>query len=280
MKNSTKCLTGKTKEATKSNTSNSTRKTTPWGVSSHKSTHLKFKAYLAKLTSAEEFIQKGNAGLVFLKGLPQRKRDAIYARLKEVDSAGYEKLVRRMKTRGKRMQVQRDRVKKGKGLMPPTKSEIAETFVGVETAIAETPAASVIRFVSQDGIKHVAAVCLAAGYKREETAQMLGLTLGELSLMVTNEDVVAAVGNVNKAVVAVADQKVLRDLLAGSITDDTNRADLIATRRKKLALDASAEARNLVKDSEELQRKRENYLNKRFGYDTKQGGAESENNNG
>jgi hypothetical protein len=91
------------------------------------------------------------------------------------------------------------------------------------------------------------------------------MALGELNLLVSDMDIKAAVKDVNKAVVAAADQKVLRDLLKGEVTDETNRADLIASRRKKLVLDASAEARNIVKDTEELQKKREQYLNKRFG---------------
>jgi hypothetical protein len=261
---STESSTKTTNDSSTLSFSKSKRKQTPWGTYGTLSERLKFRGYLKKITTVESFTQTSGAGLAFLRKLPRARDVAIRRHLRNIDNAGYEKLM--SLSRGLTQKRRRKKEDERKSLMPViTNKDIKQCVVGVEQSIAEVPAASTVRFVSEDGIKHVAAICLAAGYKREETALILGMALGELNLLVSDMDIKAAVKDVNKAVVAAADQKVLRDLLKGEVTDETNRADLIASRRKKLVLDASAEARNIVKDTEELQKKREQYLNKRFG---------------
>jgi len=275
-KKSTASSTKTKSDSSASSSSKSHFRKTPWGICGSISERLKFKAYLAKLTSAEIFVQPTGAGIVFLKTLPPRHEARIMKRLRDIDPDGYEKLKKLASSLAQRRR--RKKENKKRSLMPVvTDGDMKECVLGVEQAIAEVPNASMVRFVSEDGVKHVASICLAAGYKREETALMLGMALGELNMLVTDDDIKSAVKDVNRAVVAAADQKVLRDLLRGEVSDETNRADLIASRRKKLVLDASAEARNIVKDTEELQKKRERYLNKRFGVTTEEVAGENSN---
>jgi hypothetical protein len=246
-------------------------KKTHWGISGTKLEQQKFRAYLEQLTSAKEIIGKGDAGIVWLRKIPERKRIRIMKHLKTVDPDGYKELISRIRGRAQR----RVQEKKGKSEVTPVEVLGKDDLIGIENSIAEVPAASSVRFVSNKGVRHVAAICLAAGYKREEVAQILGMEIGELNEMVTNEDVQAATKDVGDAVIQAADQLVLRNLLAGAVTEETQRADMISSRRKKLTLDASAEARSIVKDSEGLRKKREDYLERRFG--KKENGDEGNN---
>lgn len=260
------------KEGSKQTSTKRKKNVTVWGTVGTLSERKRFQAYLEKLTSVRDLIKHGDASIVWLKGLPQRRREAILKRLQEVDESGHKDLVSRIRSYAQRThQAKRRRTKE-----MPVEFDPNKDLVGVEMQIAEVPAASKVRFVTAEGIRHVAAICLAAGYKREETAEILGMEIGELNSLVSNEDVKAAVKDVSRAVIQAADQMVLRHLLAGVADDTTNRADLIASRRKKLVLDASAEARNVAKDTDELQRKREAYIKKRFGI-TQESGDEDNN---
>lgn len=162
------------------------------------------------------------------------------------------------------MSTQQTRAKK---FLPTPEKKVVDLMI--ETTALEVPATSMVRFVDSDGVKGLIALCLASGHKREEVAKMIGLEISEINGMVTNEDIMKARRRMPNAVIEAAEQKVMRDLLNGQVTEETSRADMIVTRRRKLQIDAHAEVR--MSETDEEKQEREKKLLGRFGVDRQKG---------
>lgn len=115
------------------------------------------------------------------------------------------------------------------------------------------------------------AICVAAGYTREEAAAALKIDVTDFNSMVKPEDVRTALKDLPNAVVNAADQKVMKDLLQGNVSSTTDIADRISQRRKKLLLDLYDANTGVRKDSKALEEKREDELKRRFGVDRQKG---------
>lgn len=237
---------------------------TPWGNLYTKAGKARFHHYLENLKDAKGFIEN-RRGILFYRGLSNGVRKRIRDRLKEVDPEGCKTLVFLTQSAFRKRRKERDFL---------TKKEQEENIVAVEVAKDEEKGTALIKFVKAEGFKRMAVICLAAGYDKKNVAEMLGMELPDFNnLEITDEDVREAQRRVPEAVVTVADQIVLRDLLKGDVKDRTEKADRIASRRRKLVIDAlgkggAAPPRQI--DAEQAE-ERERKLSDRFGVDRKKG---------
>jgi len=133
--------------------------------------------------------------------------------------------------------------------------------------------ATQFRFVPASGVENVIACLRAAGYLPGEIAAKLHVDLSVVS-SVSPKLVSEQRKNFNEAIVTMMDQKVLYDGVSGRVTKETELADRIASRRRKLHLDAlklSGEQQKRNVDAqltvEEIKRKRQMYK-ERFGVGT------------
>jgi hypothetical protein len=182
-------------------------------------------------------------------------------KLKEVDPVGYETFLDILKKES----IARIKRKHLAKVIPLP--ALKEEHVVLEDAVKGLTDTSVIRFIPMDGIRKVVALTYAAGYKEEEIAAMLKIPLESLRDMKISDDEIKEIRkSVPNAIVKLADQVVLKDLLGQDVTDRTSRADLIASRRRKLTLDASEQQR---KEDLALQKQRADHLSQRFGVDVK-----------
>ena len=230
----------------------------PWGDLRTKAARWTFNRWLGKLDDASVF-NKNDMSVRWYMSLTVGVRLKIKAKLREVDPQGLKELVRMQQA------VTRKRNNR-KAFVPPT-IDIKATTVALRTRIEEIPGLNTIRFMDLGGMKSILALALAAGYSREETAAMGGIEQVDLNELVSPEDIKLAQKRMPDAVVLAADQFVMRDLLAGTVNENTERADRIADRRRKLVLNASGELREQRKEHEALQDKREDHLASRFGVD-------------
>jgi len=221
-----------------------------------------FNRYLKNITSAETFLSKG--GVKFYRQFSVRAKEWIRKRLKEVDPEGLEKF-RRMMCQGR---FHRKRKKQMAFIASEGPQEDLVALSHIDTGMEGV---SRIRFMHLGGLKNVLAICLAAGYRPDEVAAMAQMDVTDLTSLVSKEDIKAAVREMPEAITMAADQMVMRDLLKGEATEMTSRADLIASRRRKTALDVSAEVREIRRESSELRERREKHLVDRFGVDRQKG---------
>lgn len=222
----------------------------------------KFERYVKKLEDATPFHTRG--GIIFYRRFSDKCRKMIREKLERVDPEGLKKMMN-MTHRGdlrKKRPKQLDFVK-SEG--PP------EDLVALSKEVVGMEGVKRIRFMHLGGLKNILAICLAAGYHPDEVAAMAKMDISDLNSLVTKEDVKAAMTGMPEAIALAADQLVMRDLITGKATEETGRADMIATRRRKTVLDASAEGRELRREDEELEGRREKHLKDRFGVDRQKG---------
>jgi len=100
---------------------------------------------------------------------------------------------------------------------------------------------------------------------------MIGLSIAEINSMVDDVDIASALRRMPEAVANLADQVVMRDLLKGEVTEKTARADMISSRRRKIAIDAHAEKRVDESASKKQLKAKEDNVTNRFGVDRKEG---------
>jgi len=269
---------GKSKESSPKKKSSGTGSTKPsgslkgnegrnimWGDLRCKSRRSRFKAYIRGIKSAKPFLTRG--GLIWYRRLSLVARRHIRTRIQEVDPDGYAQLKKWWMNAEMRRSPKK--IKKEKAFI--SKKDIKDDMVAVRDNQNEMEGVTAIRFMHLGGLKKIIAISIAAGYTREETAAALKIEVTDLNSMVSNDDIKEAVRALPNAVIAAADQKVMRDLLGDNVTPTTAIADTISHRRKKLIIDAHAESRVGTKESIALQEKREEETAKRFGVDRKKG---------
>jgi hypothetical protein len=232
-----------------------------WGDQRSKAGRMRLKRYLENIKSADPFLA-GVRSYTFLDQLPARVRSRIMKRVREVDSLGYKKLKFKLLSVG---QIRRN----SKKLM--TAVDIKNDTVMLEKRIEETATASIIRLMPIGGLKNVLALCIAAGYTRDQVAGMVQMEPAELNALITSEDVKEAAMDMPKAITHLANGIVMRDLLNGMVTPMTKEADMIAHRRTKVAVDVSKETRERSKFDDVVFEQKESELTKRFGVDRKKG---------
>jgi hypothetical protein len=222
---------------------------------------MRYHKWLENMKSADTFLRPG--GVAFYHKFSMRCRKQIRSVLFRVDRKGFNRFM------GKLVHAAR---KKKKEKVFVKKNEAKKDVALVEQALTTVPEVSVLKFIPVDGLKNMAAMALAAGYRNEEVAAMCHMTVGQLNNLVRYEDIQKAKQDVPQAIIHAADRHVLRDLMTGEVDKDTEAADRIATRRYKLALDANKEKRETDRaDVDALQKQREDHLKDRFGVDRKKG---------
>lgn len=235
--------------------------TSIWGDPRTKAGRMRFREYLKNLKSASSFL-KDERGIIFFKSIPRFTRARIYRRLNEVDPTGKKELVRRFKALNRSKKV----VEKMAMNMVVKDDDVALT---TDIDCAGSP--RLLTLMPVGGLAKVLAMCVAAGHSREEVACMVKMDVSDFNRLVTDEKVKEAAKDLPQAIVHLANSIVFRDLLGGTVTNQTKEADQIVARRSKVAVDLSKEGRERTKFSEELEQKREDELAKRFGVDRKKG---------
>ena len=234
-----------------------------WGTPQSRAGRMRFKRYLAGIKSADRFL-KDERSIIFFKNMAPKTRKQVYRRLREVDPIGYKKIMGRLIAHGQGLR---------RAQQVAMSMVVKEDTVAVERVVECAASPRLLKLMPLGGLKNVLALCVAAGHSRDEVAAMVAMEPSEFNAMVTDKDVREAAQEMPKAIVHLANGIVLRDLLKGEINNQTEAADKIAARRSKLAVDISKESRERSKFSEELEKKREDDMTKRFGVDRKKGEA-------
>lgn len=232
-----------------------------WGDPKTKAGRQRFSEYLKNLKSADPYL-KEERGFVFFRNLPLMSRKKVYKRLREVDLPGYHKVLGRM-----RAETRHRHEAKELAMAMVHKEDV----VAVEHEIDCAASPRLLKLLPLGGLKNILALCVAAGHSRDEVAAMAKMTPSEFNALVTRADVTAAAKEMPNAITHLANGIVLRDLMNGEVTNTTKEADMIVARRSKVAVEVSKETRERTKFSEELEKKREDDVAKRFGIDRKKG---------
>lgn len=236
-------------------------KTRLWGNQLTKVGKARFNRYVGSLKDASKFL-KHEGSVLFYVGLTASQRCRVKARLMEVDPEGYRELNRRMNKLHRKVRKKKEMV------LDP--QEVKDDVVAVQVTQDEAnTGANTIKFMNLKGIKWLLAVCVASGYSRPRVAELVGMDLLDLNALIDDADIMAARRAVPNAVEMAADKIVLEDLVGGVVTDRTNTADLISTRRKKLKLDAATRVRGVLDVGEDNKPTDhiESSIMKRFGVD-------------
>jgi hypothetical protein len=232
-----------------------------WGDPRTAAGQHRFKEFLKNLKNADSFL-KDERGFVFFQKLPEGTRKKVYKKLREVDLKGYNTVLGRMRTNTR----QRNTVKElAMDLV------VKEDCVAVEKEIECGASPRLLKLMPMGGLKNILALAVAAGHTRDEVANMAQMTPAEFNALITPADVTAAAKDMPNAITFLANGIVLRDLMAGNVTNNTKEADMIVARRSKVAVEVSKETRERTKFSDELEKKREDEMAKRFGVDRKKG---------
>lgn len=221
----------------------------------------RFREYLINIKSAEPFLRNARS-FIFLKNMGRKTRRQVYKRLREVDLAGYNKVLGRMRN----VKYQANKAK-----LVAMELVVKEDAVAVEQEIDCTSSPRLLKLLPLGGLKNMLALCVAAGHTRDEVAGMAQMEPAEFNALVTAADVRAAAKEMPNAITHLANGIVLRDLLKGEVSTTTKEADMIVARRSKVAVEVSKETRERTKFSDELEKKREDAVATRFGIDRKTG---------
>lgn len=187
-----------------------------------------FSAYLQSVKSAASFMTEG--GVHFLRSLKGQRKKRLYAHLKAVDPEGFAKL--KSYRIGVMNRVRREIKRPGliKRLAEEAKLIVAQQHFDTEAIVK-------VRFVQERSIRKVLASMLAAGYSRQETADLLEMEI-ELVNSIREDEITEIKSLIPKMIIQAADQKVFKDLISDKVDENTERVDRIVARRRKLVLDA------------------------------------------
>ena len=232
-----------------------------WGDPRTKAGKKRFREYLKNLTSADVFL-KNERSVHFLKTLGDRTRSAIYKRLREVDPEGFKKVVSRLNSLGQQLYHSHH---------ADVALDLKADKIVLEQEIDCAGSPKLLKLLPIGGLKNILSLCVAAGYTRDEVASMANMSILEFNAMVTKEDVRAASKDMPNAITHLANGMVLRDLMNGVVTPMTKEADMIVSRRSKVAVEVSKETRERTKFTEDMEKRREEELAKRFGVDRMKG---------
>jgi len=248
---------------------------TPWGRVRTKKAESRFREWLATINSVEQ-ISKSKRAPVYLRSLPPKWKNRLYARLREVDPNG-EKMLRGL-VRSTGFQLKRKwKMYREQAIIQKQEQEdkkVGEKMALLEQRVKEHPRISLLKFVPVGGLQNILAMAVAAGYTREQVAELCETPLDVVNDLVTEEVLENVAHNIPKAIVRLADLRVYQDLLKGDLTDTTDLADKIATRRRKLVVDLmkktpGAKPDDTVKDIQAIADNIESSIKERFGVDRK-----------
>ncbi len=235
-----------------------------FGDQKFKLNRMRFEKYVENLEDASRFLRH-DGSVMFYQNLSIKQKHAVRLRLGKVDPEGLKEMDRRIRTRNRE-------IKKRKALVV-SPEEVKEDVVAVTLVQdEEQTGADLIKFMDLKGIKFLLAVCIASGYSRPKTAELVGMDVTDMNQLVTEDDVRAAKKAVPNAIEMAADKIVLDDLMEGAAFESTNRADLISTRRKKLKLDALNKIKEIEEEKDDVPTEKvEQSIRERFGVDRKEG---------
>jgi len=244
---------------------------------------LGFGRWLLRITSATPYLSADPGKRNFLwVVLSAGQRKKALAHLEALEAGSRAKIIslkmseKRRRTMRKRAVIHQEGLEK-LALRNMQDSEIDKLEKQSTLALAqkhwEDIGATQFRFVPASGVENVIACLRAAGYLPGEIAEKLHVDLSVVC-SVSATLIAAQRKNFNEAIVTMMDQKVLYDGVSGNVTKETELADRIASRRRKLHLDAlklSGEQQKRNVDAqltvEEIKRKRQMYK-ERFGVGT------------
>jgi hypothetical protein len=150
--------------------------------------------------------------------------------LKEVDPEGMKELRAYMRKLKSLKKHQKDLL---------LSEAVDELSIMVAQAEFEEEGVVEILYMPMNGIIENIAMLLAAGLTRQDVCKKLSIE-PELVAKVRTVDINRMRRKLPEAIAMAADQKVMSDLVQGTVSDATNRADLISNRRRKMAVDVHA----------------------------------------
>ena len=204
------------------------RRESVWGDQRSKKNRALFRSYLKRLKSAEKYLSPD--GVRFVTGLSARMRKMFYSRLDEVDPEGRKRLV---------LYIQKVRLRKTldkKKLLTPR--ERNRDMFAVVSKKFDMDNVEAVHFIRMEGMTNLVATLFAAGYSMKKMEMITGLTSSQMRDMVTQEDVRRMSARTSEFIVKAADRRVLRDILAGELSKETEMVDKIAARRRGVELEA------------------------------------------
>lgn len=219
----------------------------------------RFKAYLLTLQSANDFMSEG--GVRWLQSLPRATQLSIRRQLRQVDPEGYRKFYSYTQSI---TQIKR----REKEFLPPTLYQ--KDSVAVEVVKLKAEGITKIRFVQAEGVQNIVCALRAAGMQVFEIAKLLEIPDDTVARLATDEGIEKMRTRIPAAIIAAANQKVYHDLIQGTVTDETDRADKIVHRRVKLMLDKRKDDRDEDSHEAEHQQREKGYIDT-FGVDRKTG---------
>lgn len=250
---------------------------TPWGRIRTKRAETRFHEWLKNVHSAEQMCKSGRTP-VFMKVIPQRWREAIYKHLREVDPNGEKWLKSVARSTGRQLK-HKMKMHREQKIMQKNEEEdrkTGEKMALLEQKIKEHPRISLLKYVPVGGLQNILAMAVAAGYTREQVAELCETPLDVVNELVTDEVLLNVSHKIPEAIVRLADLRVYRDLVKGDLDETTDLADKIAGRRRKLVVDLMKKNPNVrpddtVKDIQAIAENVESSIKDRFGVDRKGG---------
>ena len=213
-----------------------------------------FAAYLSRLTKGGFWLTE--AGISITKSLLRPwQRKELYKRLREIDPEGFRSMVILSSVLSKKRNMEKKL---------PMRKEEQKGIIEIEQLRYEAEGITHVRFVQAEAVLDIVAHMRAAGYTKQEIIDKTGFD--EALVNKVTPSMITRMRQVfNESIVRAADQKVYHDLIEGNISNATVRADNIATKRRKLVIDAAkAMGKNVPASPARAERKKEE-LYKRFG---------------
>lgn len=245
---------------------------------------LGFGRWLRRITSVTPYLAPNGSGVrnFLWSQLSDGRRRQVLAHLEALQAGSREKVLALRRAEKRQITMRKKRVLYQEGLEKlalrnmqdnETAKLVEQSSVALAQKHWEDIGATQFRFVPASGVENVIACLRAAGYLPGEIAEKLNVDVS-IVLSVPQKLITEQKRNFNEAIVTMMDQKVLYDGVSGSITKETEMADRIASRRRKLHLDSLKLAGEQQKRNvdaqltiEEIRKKREMYK-ERFGVGT------------
>ena len=131
--------------------------------------------------------------------------------------------------------------------MAKAEKEIQKDMIAIAEKHYEILGATQFRFIQADGILDIVATLRACGYTADEIAKRIAVDR-QIIDQVTPEQINKKRRQFGDAILMAADQRVYKDLIGGDVSVETERADRIAGRRRKILIDAVRAAKQGIND--------------------------------
>jgi leucyl aminopeptidase len=196
----------------------------------------------------------------FFSILRPGRRARLFARIAEIDPATHQQIqinwakfcqtkagAHRARSTGLRRLALQTREKKGASFVAKAEKEIQKDMIAIAEKHYEILGATQFRFIQADGILDIVATLRACGYTADEIAKRIAVDR-QIIDQVTPEQINKKRRQFGDAILMAADQRVYKDLIAGDVSVETERADRIAGRRRKILIDAVRAAKHGIND--------------------------------